>query len=61
MEAKRWLTVRQFCAEHEHEVSRNLVYDRIRDGTIPAIRLGRKILIPSDALDQMLAEVGTKR
>jgi excisionase family DNA binding protein len=53
-----WLTVAQFIARFQGAVSRNFVYDRIRDGTIPSVRLGKKILIPVDALDRLLAEAG---
>ncbi len=51
-----WLTVAQFISRFKGTVSRNFVYDRIRDGTIPSVRLGKKILIPADALDRLLAE-----
>ena len=51
-----WLTVAQFIARFKGTVSRNFVYERIRDGTIPSVRLGKKILIPVDALDRLLAE-----
>lgn len=35
-------------------VSRNTAYDAIRRGTVPSIRLGRRILIPSQALEALL-------
>lgn len=38
-----------------HGVGRNLVYEEIRRGRLPHVRLGRKILIPIDALERMLA------
>ncbi len=39
-------------------IPRNTIYKGIRDGSIPSICIGkRKILIPSDALDRILAEV----
>ena len=53
-----WLTVAQFLELHTGQVGRNTVYERIRDKTIPSVRLGRKILIPADALERMLAEAG---
>ena len=36
-------------------LSRGLMYDAIRTGRIPSIRVGRRILIPRAALEQLLA------
>jgi excisionase family DNA binding protein len=33
---------------------RNWVYDRINDGTIPAVKVGRKIFVPKAALIRSL-------
>ena len=35
-------------------IGRGTVYEQIRVGTIPSIRMGRKILIPKAALMKML-------
>jgi excisionase family DNA binding protein len=35
-------------------VSRNAAYEAIRRGEIPAIRIGRRILIPRSRLDDFL-------
>jgi excisionase family DNA binding protein len=51
---REWLTVKQFLKRYEGKVSRSTVYDRVRDRSLPSVKLGRKILIPSDALDQIL-------
>ena len=37
-------------------LSRGLVYEAIRSGHIPSIRIGRRILIPRSALENMLDE-----
>lgn len=37
-------------------LSRGLVYEAIRRGEIPSIRIGRRILIPCAALKQLLEE-----
>ena len=50
---KEWLTVPQFLEQHKGKVSKNTVYSKIKDGTLPHVRLGR-ILIPADALDRLL-------
>ena len=36
-------------------LSRGLIYEAIRTGQIPAVRVGRRILIPIAALEQLLA------
>ena len=35
-------------------LGRNTIYQACRQGTIPCIRIGRRLLIPADALDRML-------
>ena len=55
-----WLTVAEFVAKFSGRVSRNFVYERIREGSIPSVRIGRKILIPSDALDRLMTAQGTE-
>ena len=55
-----WLTVAEFVAKFNGRVSRNFVYERIREGSIPSVRIGRKILIPSDALDRLMTAQGTE-
>ena len=41
-------------ARHLIGLSRGLMYDAIHRGEIPSIRIGRRILIPCAALQQML-------
>lgn len=49
-----FLTPKQFM--EASNLPRNTVYSGIKDGTIPSIRISkRKILIPSDAFERMLA------
>lgn len=36
-------------------VSRNTAYEAVRRGTIPSIRIGRRILVPIHALDGLLS------
>ena len=38
-------------------IGRGTVYEQIRCGAIPSIRMGRKILVPRKALMKMLEEV----
>ena len=51
---REWLTVGEFYERYKGKIGRNTIYERIRDKTIPHINVGRRILIPSDALDQLL-------
>ena len=37
-------------------ISRNLAYEAARDGRIPAIRIGRRLLVPCRALEKILED-----
>lgn len=50
---KEALTVEE--AARRLSIGRGLAYEMVRQGKIPAIRLGRVIRIPNEALDAMLA------
>jgi excisionase family DNA binding protein len=39
-------------------ISRGSAYQAVRDGTIPHLRIGNRILIPQAALARLLAEAG---
>jgi excisionase family DNA binding protein len=55
-----WLSVKDFLERHRGQIGRSSVYDRIKDKSLPAVRLGRRILIPADALERLLAEAGQR-
>lgn len=38
------------------KIGRNQAYEGARKGQLPAIRIGRRWLVPTAALDQMLSE-----
>ena len=43
-------------------IGKNLAYEAVQRGEIPSIKVGRRLLIPRVALEQMLAEAnGTAR
>jgi excisionase family DNA binding protein len=42
-------------------ISRSSAYECVRHGSIPSIRLGRRIVIPRRALDELLASVQLDR
>jgi excisionase family DNA binding protein len=39
-------------------VSRMTAYTAVREGAIPSLRIGRRVLIPRIALDRLLAQAG---
>ena len=39
-------------------LSRGSAYDAVRRGDIPAIKIGRRLLVPRVALEKMLTKVG---
>ena len=41
-------------------IGRDASYEAARRGDIPAIRVGRLIRVPVEAMERMMAEVGTK-
>jgi excisionase family DNA binding protein len=38
-------------------IGRNLCYEKVRTGEIPALKIGRRILVPKVALDKLLSEI----
>ena len=40
-------------------ISRGLAYEMAREGTIPALRFGRRMVVPLAAIKRMLQENGT--
>ncbi|MFC2042029.1 helix-turn-helix domain-containing protein [Chloroflexota bacterium] len=42
-------------------IGRGLMYESIRRGTIPHLRIGRKILIPVHSLQMLLENAGRSR
>ena len=51
----RFITPKEFI--EKTDLPRNTVYIAIKDGSIPSVRISkRKILIPEDALDRLLAD-----
>jgi excisionase family DNA binding protein len=59
-EAPTWTTVPRFLEAHKGLISKNTMHEWIREGRVPHLKVGRKILLPEDALDRMLAGVGKR-
>ena len=55
---KQWYTVDEFLEAHKGRFGRSTLYEALRDKTIPSVRIGRRILIPGDALEKMLTGSG---
>lgn len=57
VEGRVTLTVEE--ATRELGIGRGLAYEAARRGELPTIRVGRRLLVPVDALDRLLAGEGT--
>ena len=42
-------------------IGRNSMYEAVRRGEIPALRIGRRLVIPKAALDRILNSVGESK
>jgi hypothetical protein len=57
-DARAYMSVDEFwrtARERGAPISRGVAYDAIRRGLLPHVRLGRRIVVPADALDRLLA------
>jgi len=55
---KAYFSVKEF--KDRLGVSSNLIYEQLRKGALPSVRLGGRILIPVDALQQMMERQGQR-
>lgn len=59
-----WIRIDDFLEQHRHPetgrrtIGRDALYGAIRAGRCPHVTLGRRILVPSDALDIMARGTG---
>lgn len=57
---REFLSVDEFVERHrdpvtgQRRVGRDQLYRAIRAGEFPAVRVGRRLLVPSDALEQLI-------
>lgn len=42
-------------------IGRNACYERIHEGTLPAIRLGRRLVVPKAGLERLLSGAGSHK
>jgi excisionase family DNA binding protein len=59
-EVLEWTTVPKFLETHKGLISKNTLHEWIRQGRVPHLKVGRKILLPEDALARMLAGAGER-
>jgi excisionase family DNA binding protein len=55
---KRVLTLDEVAADLR--ISRGSAYEAAKRGQIPTIRIGRRLLVPAEAIEKMLAEAVEK-
>lgn len=59
-----YISVDQFLEAHRdpvtgrRRISRDALYLGVKQGRVPHVRLGRRILVPSDLLDQLVTRPG---
>ena len=58
---RRYITVAEFLEALGGRLSKNTVYSAINRGEIPCIFIGRRRLIPEDALTQMLQTQSSRK
>jgi excisionase family DNA binding protein len=56
MAEKKVMTIME--AAEELGISKGSAYEAARSGTIPTIRIGRRLIVPRVAFDKMLAQAG---
>ncbi len=50
-----WLTVSEFRGRFP-QMGRSLIYEAVRRGELSSVKIGGKILIPSNALDRLFEQ-----
>ena len=51
--SREWLSVGEFVQRNPHVGGRNFVYEQCRQGKLTSVKIGGKVLVASDALDQL--------
>lgn len=53
-----WMSAAEWIRRHPGVFGKDTFYARLRDGSIPCVKAGRKILVREDLLDLMMQEAG---
>ena len=51
---RRYVGPEEWLRTHPDTIGRTLLYAMLRSGEFPSIRVGRRFLVPDDALDVLL-------
>ena len=51
----QWMNAAEWLRQHPGVFGKDTFYARVSDGSIPSLKIGRKVLVPEDLLDRMLA------
>jgi hypothetical protein len=55
-----WLSAAAWLRRHPEVFSRDTFYARLNDGTIPCLRVGKKLLVRDDVLDHIAERESVK-
>ncbi len=55
----RWMNAAVWLRRHPGVFGRDTFYARLKDGCIPCVKRGRKILVREDVLDMMMHLAGS--
>jgi hypothetical protein len=55
-----WVKAAEWIRRHPGVFGRDTFYSRVRDGSIPCLRVGRTVLVPDNLLERMMAEAGKR-
>ena len=53
---EKWDTVEEFLELHKKRFGRNTLYEALRTKSIRSVRVGRRLLIPGNALNMALED-----
>ena len=54
-----WVKPPEWLRRHPGLFGKDTFYARIKDRSIPSVRVGRKILVPDDLLDRIAGQMGS--
>lgn len=51
----QWMSAAEWLRRNQGIFGRDTWYTRLNDGSLPCLKVGRKILVPSDLLDRVFS------
>jgi hypothetical protein len=55
-----WMKASEWLRRHPGIFGKDTFYARLKDGSVPCLKVGRTVLVPDDLLDRMMAGVGER-